>query len=182
MSVPRITNHDMPTKVNDCEIWCFQFSDLCQFLNGLDIRQLMTQECLIFKCVFCWKLFGCLYNCIGICVPTNTWISALNTGMTYQVTTKPIILSKFHLHQIDNNKQHILTLSSLDVKWNSAGYSFEDVYDAMTNFAILTYFTQEMSIMPTSLLEIIMSFSHLQAKLKCNINIDKKRRLGFVEK
>ena len=162
---PPITKSDVPLD-HWASVHSMAFGEICQFLNSIGIRQLMSNDpaTLQARDPHLWKLFGCMYNAFGICNPSNRWEKIANTGMVFEVNTRPAILSPFQAYHLEHFPKQVLVFSGDASSFSE--WAFQVVYHAIHNFAVDKHVTS-FTLLTPPLCTIITEYLNLPTRLNC---------------
>lgn len=105
-----ITTQDVPNM--EGFVHADKFYEIEAYLSRTDIRQIMSYECWKhWDCPMMWKLFGCMVNRFGVCTPTSSQTN--DKTMSFDVMTRPPILSIFQLQSLKTNGKHVLVFRNV---------------------------------------------------------------------
>lgn len=103
-----ISIQDVPfeNKLNFTADAAMILQEIIQMLEILNIKQLMTDKYYtVWNNPMVWKLFGCLFNRFGLCMPKT---SSTYGSWQYNTETRPAALSKFQKYYVEKFPRQVL--------------------------------------------------------------------------
>jgi len=180
---PPITTADNIPIEEMTSAYGMEFSETCQMLNYLGIRQLMFEDVGRFQGTshlmegpHVRKLFGCMYNPFGICDPISWYVATMNIGDVLGVICpQTIYLTNFQQYHLEHFSKEVIVFSRK--KHQSHWIDFAHIHAAVCNFVIekdlIVYLPNSLSLIVSAYMQIATSFSCRLYDKKA----DKKRKL-----